>query len=82
MAVHDALVVVLEEMRASGEVIITSITAPVYINKVLDGGRWADADKQLVLQTIHWFSQSCRRPLLGPSPGGKRLLALSHLRHY
>ena len=26
--------------------------------------------------------QSPRRPLLGPSPGWKRLLALSHLRHY
>ena len=26
--------------------------------------------------------QSRRRPLLGPSPGWKRLLALSHLRHY
>ena len=28
------------------------------------------------------FSQSQRRPLLGPSPGWKHLLALSHLRHY
>ena len=27
-------------------------------------------------------SQSRRRPLLGPSPGWKRLLPLSHLRHY
>ena len=27
-------------------------------------------------------SQSRWRPLLGPSPGWKRLLALSHLRHY
>ena len=27
------------------------------------------------------FSQSRRRPLLGPSPGWKRLLPLSHLRH-
>ena len=26
--------------------------------------------------------QSRRRPLLGPSPGWKRLLVLSHLRHY
>ena len=26
--------------------------------------------------------QSRRRPLIGPSPGRKRLLALSHLRHY
>ena len=26
--------------------------------------------------------QSRKRPLLGPSPGWKRLLALSHLRHY
>ena len=41
------------------------------------------ADSRLVLQTIHrfhnQFSQSRRRPLLGPSPGWKRL---SHLRHY
>ena len=36
----------------------------------------------VVLQTIHRFLQSRRRPLLGPSPGWKRLLALSHLRHY
>ena len=28
------------------------------------------------------FLQSRRRPPLGPSPGWKRLLALSHLRHY
>ena len=28
------------------------------------------------------ISQSRRRPLLGPSPGWKWLLALSHLRHY
>ena len=27
-------------------------------------------------------SQARRRPLLGPSPGWKRLLPLSHLRHY
>ena len=42
---------------------------------------------QLELQTkvIRRFPkilQSRRRPLLGPSPGWKRLLALSHLRHY
>ena len=41
----------------------------------------------LVLETkvIRMFpkiSQSRRRPLLGPSPGWKRLLPLSHLRHY
>ena len=34
------------------------------------------------LQTIHQFSQSRGRPLLGPSPGWKCLLALSHLRYY
>ena len=27
-------------------------------------------------------SQSQRRPLLGPSPGWRHLVALSHLRHY
>ena len=33
---------------------------------------------------IHRFSQSCRRPLVGPSPGWKRIhiLDLSHLRHH
>ena len=40
----------------------------------------------LALQTINrfhnCFSQSRRRPLLGPSPGWKWLLLLSHLRHY
>ena len=39
-----------------------------------------------VLQTIHWFhnrySQSWRRPLLGPSPGWKCLLPLSHIRRF
>ena len=39
-------------------------------------------DKTLELQTIHQFSKSRRRALLGPSPGWKHLLALSHLRHY
>ena len=34
------------------------------------------------LQMIHRFSHSWRRPLLEPSPGWKRLLALSHWRHY
>ena len=37
---------------------------------------------QIELQTIHRFSQSRRRLLLGPSPGWKHLLVLSHLRHY
>ena len=41
---------------------------------------------RVVLQTIHRFhnrfSQSQRRPLLGPSPGWKSILALSHWRHY
>ena len=36
----------------------------------------------LELQMIHRFSQSWPMPLLGPSPGWKLLLALSHLRHY
>ena len=37
---------------------------------------------RLKLQTIHRFSQSRKRPLLGSSTGWKRLLVLSHLRHY
>ena len=36
----------------------------------------------LVPQIDPSVEQSRRRPLLGPSPGWKRLLALSHLRHY
>ena len=43
---------------------------------------WKSAAYWVELQTIHRFSQSRRRPLLGPSPGWKRLLVLSHLRHY
>ena len=36
------------------------------------------AANRLIVEVV----QSRRRPLLGPSPGWKRLLALSHLRHY
>ena len=36
----------------------------------------------LELQTIHWFLQSRRRPLLGPPTSWKRLLELWHFRHY
>ena len=37
----------------------------------------------VVLYQFHnRFSQSRRRPLLGPSPDWERLLAFSHLRHY
>ena len=35
-----------------------------------------------VIQRFPNISQSRRRPLLGPSPGWKRPLELSHLRHY
>ena len=35
-----------------------------------------------VKQRFTKILQSWRRPLLGPSPGWERLLALSHLRHY
>ena len=38
----------------------------------------SSAANQLIGEVV----QSRRRPLLGPSPGWKRLLALSHLRHY
>ena len=50
------------------------------------GTRGGEEEQWLVLQTIHRFHnrflQSRRRPLLGPSPGWKCPLALSHLRHY
>ena len=39
---------------------------------------WLELCKRLIGEVI----QSCRRPLLGPSRGWKRLLPLSHLRHY
>ena len=57
-------------------------------------GAWAgDTWLQWTVCTVHHvyqsykrrfadISQSQRRPLLGPSPGWKHLLALSHLRHY
>ena len=35
-----------------------------------------------VIRRFAKISQSRRRPLLGPSPGWKRLLVLSNLRHY
>ena len=35
-----------------------------------------------IIRMFPKISQSRRRPLLGPSPGWKRLLAISHLRHY
>ena len=38
----------------------------------------ASAANRLIGEVV----QSRRRPLLGPSPGWKRPLALSHLRHY
>ena len=41
-------------------------------------GVWSSAANRLIGEVV----QSRRRPLLGPSPGWKRLLALSHLRHY
>ena len=37
---------------------------------------------KIELRMIHRFSQSWRRPLLGPYPSSKRLLALSRLRYY
>ena len=40
---------------------------------------WQPTHTQLELQTINRFSQSWRRPPLGPSPGWKGLRALSHL---
>ena len=58
-------------------------------------GRGGDADAGVTLDSGHVITttsaanrsigevvQSQRRPLLGTSPGWKRLLALSHLRHY
>ena len=43
---------------------------------------WALVLETKVIRMFPKISQSRRRPLLGPSPGWKRLLALSHLRHY
>ena len=45
-------------------------------NNVLSGSSLSE------LQTIHRFSQSQRRPLLGPSSGWKCLLEFSHWRNY
>ena len=47
--------------------------------------RWTQSDWITISaanRLIGKVVQSRRRPLLGPSPGWKRLLALSHLRHY
>ena len=47
-------------------------------NHTLPGGLETSAANRLIGEVV----QSRRRPLLGPSPGWKRPLALSHLRHY
>ena len=43
---------------------------------------WALELQTKAIQRFPKISHSWRRPLLGPSPGWKHLLALSHLRHY
>ena len=43
---------------------------------------WKGVTSSAVNRLIGEVVQSRRRPLLGPSPGWKRLLPLSHLRHY
>ena len=43
---------------------------------------WAAIKTSAANQLIGEVVQSRRRPLVGPSPGWKRLLPLSHLRHY
>ena len=50
-------------------------------------GRWSAVCSSVLVPQIdpsvpQPVVQSWRRPLLGPSPGWKRLLALSHLRYY
>ena len=42
---------------------------------------WVELQTKVISRLLQ-ISQSQRRPLLGPSPGSKRLLPLSHLRHY
>ena len=50
------------------------------------GSEWWGIVGKLETSAANWLIgenvQSRRRPLLGPSPGRKRLLALSHLRQY
>ena len=53
-----------------------------YRHAVTGRGRAAFMSSRVSNKDYPKFSQSRRRPLLGPSPGWKRLLALSHLRHY
>ena len=53
-----------------------------YCHAVTGMGRAAFMSSRVSNKDYPKFSQSRRRPLLEPSPGWKRLLALSHLRHY
>ena len=67
---RDAAVVklgVVGKFRVCRRVIVVSIVSIVI-----------SAANRLIGEVV----QSRRRPLLGPSPGYKRLLALSHLRHH
>ena len=43
---------------------------------------WSLLITSAVNRLIGEVVQSRRRPLLGPSPGGKHILSFSHLRHY
>ena len=52
-----------------------------YCHAVTGRGRAAFMSSRVSNKDYPKFSQSRRRPLLGPSPGWKRLLALLHLRH-
>ena len=60
--------------------IVSIVTAEVGFSSILSIVTMF-SESVLELQTIHRFSQSRRRPLLGPSPGWKCLLALLHLRY-
>ena len=70
----DVIVIVISSLRA------LSFLEPRQLN--LRSCHQAITPAQCCKRLIGEVVQSRRRPLLGPSPGWKCLLALSHLRHY
>ena len=78
--VHACITALVSKLRNSSKLL--KKLPPTQFEDVAEPG---GAVLEVELQTIHRFhnrfTQSRRRPLLGPSPDRKRLLALSHLRH-
>ena len=62
--------------------IVSCPPASSHLGHLQLSGLWCRVETSAANRLIGENVQSRRRPLLGPSPGRKRLLALSHLRKY